>query len=641
MVNSSNAKRAAAPGSENAASSSQSSANTLRLGVLGIGLVMEEVGKGARLVFRYPASPAPIFYHTSAANGNSGGVKSSTSFSPSSPHQTPHSSPSKKGASRLSSTSDSSSYDPAVRDNNSIDLFFDLPARILSKLFRPKRPLCGQPLTLNVSGTTFVCRAELFDAQPSTVGAGEGSDHPLVLFSVIVALAPLACLDGAAASANHFDRSSPITNNSNHTATQKRSDLAFNAIRRVHDNLATLCRVLKREELRCRYVSRQCNMLLQVRKEYESNPDNEKRGDDAIGSTKKVGSGMDGMTVKKANAVVSPASSAPPTPSSPKDKRSALPPPAPSVPAKPKESNSHDENIPKMSQSDRREYVQNLIEIMLAANCQNNQRIDNFDDDDEDDDDDSGDEHNQQLYGNLARELAQVYHCLSKDESTSNPSSLLGSKTEGRVYINRHISVPIVDITSAQRPLEDNDTEVHPYHTLLFPTLSPSEILKNLQDDKSETKPIRILRLVLPATHPRKSLNEIAFDIGVPLPHVMTAAIWLVESKLCVTATPVLRKNRYICVENVMTKIQSLQLGFWQEFGMCRQNKFDWGGGSPPHIFVVVSALTTKCFTHGTKLVSDPPTLGEAMQSGGVGNEDIVYSFAVWLIAQRVIVEMT
>ena len=124
-------------------------------------------------------------------------------------------------------------------------------------------------------------------------------------------------------------------------------------------------------------------MLLQVRKEYESKEgpyDNEKRGDDAIGSTKKSGSGMDGMTVKKTNNAVSPASSAPPTPSSPKDKR-ALPPPAPSVPAKPKESNSHDENIPKMSQSDRREYVQNLIEIMLAANCQNNQRIDNFDDD--------------------------------------------------------------------------------------------------------------------------------------------------------------------------------------------------------------------------------------------------------------------
>jgi hypothetical protein len=514
---------------QQAASSAQSS-STRRLGVLGIGLVMEEAGKGARLVFRYPSAPAPIFFDQSSGHVDERELGTSSSSAASSavhrsPTVTPNNSPNKKkGHVRLSSTADSS--DPASSaDSNSIDLFFDLPARVVSKLFRPKRPLCGQPLTLNVSGTTFCCRAELFDSQPSTVGGGEGSSHPLVLFSVIVALAPLASSDGAIAPATQFDRANP-TDNTTSKAPQKRSDIAFNAIRRVHNNLASLCRVLKREELRCRYVSRQCNILLQVRKDYEAKegPDDERRGNEG-GGTSKSGSGMDGNISKKGNNVIS----APTTPSSPKDKRPAPPPPPP-VPTKvKKETNNRDsESKPKMTQTERREYVQNLIEIMLAANCQKNTQT-------EDNDDDSdGDEYQQQLHGNLARELARVFHCLSKDSATIHPSSSLGANTgEGRVYINRHISVPIDALNAEESSsLQANDTEVHPYHTLLFPSLTPSEILKDLQHENIEsitsTNPAslsitRILRQVLPIIHPRRSLNEVAFDAGIPLPYVMNA----------------------------------------------------------------------------------------------------------------------
>lgn len=493
------------------------------LGVLGIGLVMEEVGNGARLVFRYPSCPAPIFFDQKSAEPS---ASSSASPRHRSQSVTPNSSPSKKGGVRLSTTGNSS--DPAIRDSNSIDLFFDLPARILSKLFRPKRALCHQPLTLNVSGTTFCCRAELFDSQPSTVGGGEGSNHPLVLFSVIVALAPLAashCAAAADASAIRFDKvASPLSNNANNnTTSQNRSDLAFSAIGRVHDNLARLCRVLKREELRCRYVSRQCNMLLRLRKDYEARegPDNGIRAEEGAGS------GMDGNISKKGNTASASASgsNAPPSPSSPKDKRSIVPPP-PSASAKVKESSNHDETRPKMTQRERREYIQNLIEIMLAATCQQStQRA-------EDDDNDSDDEYKQQLYGNLGRELAQVFHCLSNDSTTTNQSSLLGSIGDGKVYINRHVSVPIAPLVDGESSLEKNESEVHPYHTLLFPKFSPSEILKDLQDESldsiTSTLPtsssiIRILRLVLPLTHPRKSINEIAFDVGIPLPHVMSA----------------------------------------------------------------------------------------------------------------------
>ncbi|KAK1747490.1 hypothetical protein QTG54_001453 [Skeletonema marinoi] len=201
---------------------------------------MEEAGKGARLVFRYPSAPAPIFFNQS--NGD---------------------------------VDESKTVPPTVLQTKRGD-------KSCVKALSAKETSCGQPLTLNVSGTTFCCRAELFDSQPSTVG-GDGSNHPLVLFSVIVALAPLASSDGAAAPATQFDRANPADNTTN-AAPQKRSDFAFSAIRRVHDNLASLCRVLKREELRCRYVSRQCSMLLQVRKEFEARegPDDDRRGNEGV-----------------------------------------------------------------------------------------------------------------------------------------------------------------------------------------------------------------------------------------------------------------------------------------------------------------------------------------------------------------------
>ena len=107
--------------------SSSAELSLRQLGVLGIGLIMEEVGKGARLVFRYPASPPPFF---SISRGGQSDKNNTTNTS---------STKNKKGEG--DSIVDSGSSD-------SIDLFFDLPARVISKLFRPKRPLCGQPLTL-------------------------------------------------------------------------------------------------------------------------------------------------------------------------------------------------------------------------------------------------------------------------------------------------------------------------------------------------------------------------------------------------------------------------------------------------------------------------------------------------------------
>ena len=113
-------------------SSSTEITSLRQLGVLGIGLIMEEVGKGARLVFRYPASPPPFFSYSRGGQPDMKNNKSNTHTS----------TKNKKDIGEGDSTTDGSG------SSDSIDLFFDLPARVLSKLFRPKRPLCGQPLTL-------------------------------------------------------------------------------------------------------------------------------------------------------------------------------------------------------------------------------------------------------------------------------------------------------------------------------------------------------------------------------------------------------------------------------------------------------------------------------------------------------------
>ena len=83
--------------------------------VLGIAMVVDQVGIGPRMVLRYPAA---VEDDELDQKGNS----------------------------------------TAAAD----DIFFRLTARQMAKLFRPKRTLCRQPLTLSVGGTVFCCRAILF-----------------------------------------------------------------------------------------------------------------------------------------------------------------------------------------------------------------------------------------------------------------------------------------------------------------------------------------------------------------------------------------------------------------------------------------------------------------------------------------------
>eukprot|EP00970_Alexandrium_tamarense_P013605 scaffold3523_cov194-Alexandrium_tamarense.AAC.8 len=659
---------------------------------------MEEVGKGARLVFRYPASPPPYFlnHHDGAqSSSDTGGILGDDVYNankafvrgavPSSPM------PSSKNM-RPSSTNVRTD-DNGSAAGRSIDLFFDLPARVISKLFRPKRPLCGCPLTLNVSGTTFCCRAELFDQHnicPSAVGGGtsggtgDGSHHPLVLFSVIVALAPLASASSLAEEQfsstqqyclrSHSTSQSNVSNGGNKHHFQyfssKRVDSAFTTIRRVHRNLARLCRVLTREELRCQYVSVQCNLLLNIRKEYEGRNGADEganvSGGTAKGNTDSSNNKKEDNNTRRVsnttNTTTTGNTVGGPTPLQPTEKRVLGSPPTPSTGTDNTKTNTNagstnaSDNISSnMTPTKRRVYVQNLIEVMLAAIPPSENDLEG---------DNGAEGYNSHHNGNLARELAQVFHSLSKyddpaNQSVSSFTSRINSR-EGIVYINRHVAVPLesVDVSPANevnsfslKGIQGANSQlndiVRPYHTLLFPNSTASEVLRRLIDESTTSGVVRpssgnawvtdvssspplshTLRRILPHLHPRKSLQEVSWDSALALPFVMESARYLVESRLAVPVTPLLRKNRYACSDDVIGKMRKLALPFWQTFGLRSQNcRFYLCGGATnnaqvatgaPHLFAIVSALTTNQSNDAAQHNLSPaasPMLGDAIDS--------------------------
>jgi hypothetical protein len=381
--------------------------------------------------------------------------------------------------------------------NGSIDLFFDLPARVIAKLFRPKRPLCGQPLTLNVSGTTFCCRAELFDnlhSCPATVG-GDGNEHPLVLFSVIVALAPL--------SSNHLATTIISTDKNEHV------DSAFTKIASIHANLARLCKVLTREERRCQYVTLQCQSILAVRKEYEDSLSLSSGGAGDGNQSKAVKN--DELTANSTRRVSSAAgSNAGGNQTILGDKRNVMQTPSSSTNAGEAKysSNSNSEGERNMSTDERREYIQQLIELIFASSPPDSN------------------------HGNLARELAEVFHFLSKYDDPSSPptASEILSKSSGRdIYINRHVAVPFesdhlplqMEHNLSASKLNKTAGDVYSHQTLLFPTLSSTEILRAISDESFTSSfsigSTSVICRVLTQLQPRKTLKEVASDSALSI----------------------------------------------------------------------------------------------------------------------------
>jgi hypothetical protein len=147
----------------------------------------------------------------------------------------------------------------SIADN----IFFRLPSRQMAKLFRPKPALCGQPMTLSVGGTIFCCCAKLLadDDSDNLVEITEADKDKVALFSVVVALAPQS------QTAPMISTSDDLYENMPHLANSSTSSVY---VRRVHVSLARLCRVLEREERRCRYVSIQANLFDLIRHDLSS-----------------------------------------------------------------------------------------------------------------------------------------------------------------------------------------------------------------------------------------------------------------------------------------------------------------------------------------------------------------------------------
>ena len=201
---------------------------------------------------------------------------------------------------------------------------------------------------------------------------------------------------------------------------------------------------------------------------------------------------------------------------------------------------------------------------MLAASPSSNELLD--------DDDLEQNEFRRHNVGNLARELSQTFHALSRNDVGYLPTtaaSLLSGR-DGIVYINRHLAVPIEAISSSRARLaheqcappavyiprrlptisssvsggggvSNNDnvplfSTVRPYHTLLFPHSSQADLLLTLRSSGNNhtnngNTPQQLQRLIM-MSNPRKSLSDIALDAAVPLYTAIELATYLVDRVL-------------------------------------------------------------------------------------------------------------
>jgi hypothetical protein len=552
--------------------------------VLGIAMIVDQRGVGAHLVARYPTQPSvpsPQGLDSSSTRGSTPMEQDDDETDPSANKPTKNS------------------------KNNEDDLFFTLTPRQMAKLFRTKKTLCGQPMTLNVNGTVFCCRAILMQDEetapntatttattatedalmssttpgvtsvPSTE-ANYSSKDQLELFSVIVALSsPIGTsstpfsdwYDGASEDQLDLQRYMADIATSTAKTVQRpgrtkagKVSSTFLSIRRVHLSLARFCRVLEREEHRCQYVSLQANQFIQIRNERQKKWEEQKLGQTRGVGTSKQGptSGGASTTSVGTNQTVSDHHRRP----RPHMRSGSF-----SMPLTPStdrvgggggggggvEDRSSFNITASMSNHLEQELEQETLELMLAAPPPSPSE-----------DAGSTEKQRQHHYGNLARELVQIFHSLSRNDHdfTPTPESLL-SERDGVVYVNQHIAIPVeaVSLNPAQSN-QGRTAAVRPYHTLLFPHTSPSELLQTFQSSGS-APPQRLQQLLL-TVNPQKPLSDIAIDANLPQYTTMEIASYLVAHGACVTSPIVSRLSRLGCFQ--IYRIPTLALDFSHSF---------------------------------------------------------------------------
>lgn len=576
--------------------------------VLGISLVVDQIGKGAQMVLRYPVGL------------------------------------------------DEQAEPPTEVGGADHELFFKMSPRIMAKLFRPKKSLCGQPMTLSVGGTVFCCRAVLLEHNDNTSDTAVDStasttsissmasaatatnETKLVLFSVIVALAPSeptksipisGWFEGDDDDVNgHYHPHYDHLHRNGHRAASS----SARSIRRVHLSLARFCRALEREERRCRFVLGQSNHFFKIRsetnKEWEERMASATKGESSSSapsnSNNPSSSGSVGQLTSPKGVVgggghASGNSSTVSTP----DMGSRVTRHTRNLTATSLTTattigslsvtsvggggsggsvggggggggdgaDQHpamtSDNLMMMDKSQlqyqmEQEKEQEILERILASSPPA--------------------EYEKNHFGNLAREIVQVFHSLSRDDprhsypqTTHTPGMLSGR--DSVVYVNGHIAVPIesaiAGLDSTMTAITDRLPMVRSYHTLLFPSLTASELVETLQLAAASPQQQSMQQLLF-MLNPTRSLNEIAIESNVSLTAIIDMALQLIQQGVCVASPTITRTTRLACAHNAINIMQDLALEFGQTFSLGR-------GGN---LFVVVSHLTFHSWTLGEALTS-------------------------------------
>jgi hypothetical protein len=394
-------------------------------------------------------------------------------------------------------------------------------------------------------------------------------------------------------------------------ALQRQLSASFLSVRRVHVSLSRLCRVLAREERRCRYVSLQAELFQSIRADllrtYRANqmqlqqplPTNTNlslltanpTAGGMINPSSSVASGgspMPGPAQTESRMSRGGGHRHRKTLSFGRGELSSLMDVSGTIAATSTEAG--DDIVPEIEQE--------VVETIMASNLGSSSAGGSGDNNEN--------EHEAVrpravLYrshlGNLARELAQVYHALGKNDRQHDLAPSLSDLLTGRngiVYVNRHIAVTIEPLSLYRRDSNsllsdtastlisartDNDISwgggptIRPYHTLLFLLTSPVQLLEALRlssgssgsNGGSQSSDFRRLQQLLVVASPRKDLRDMATDASLTLSKALELARYLASQGACVGSPVLNQASRFGC--GGADRIFRAALPFSQAFG--------------------------------------------------------------------------
>lgn len=410
---------------------------------------------------------------------------------------------------------------PAVANTAEDDsnVFFQLKSRSMAKFFRPKQPLCGQPMTLSVGGTVFCCRAILTNEDSGNEQNNDSDQNELVLFSVIVALVPRKTQKSEPLPISGWledKRSASISSKETIEPTGTAS-ASFLAVKNVHISLARICRVLEREENRCSFVSLQSEQFHQIRRQMETESEHRQN---ALQQSKQT-----------------PGSSS----SSPM-----------SVTNKGQGSSKHHRRTSSFRGIERADSARTAMKNSkggITGSVDEDQLFEAMSTTAPPIFPDSGIPHE----GNLARDMMDFFHAISRSEDIApTPLDVLMAR-KGTVFVNQHVAVAIESVTTS------NHRIVWPFQTLLFPKVSPVQLRETMAT--SSITPGRLQQLLL-VLSPQKALCEL--DTNLPISNIIEIAEYLVSQGVAKPFAVLLSSTRLACKD--LTRIENLSLPFIQTF---------------------------------------------------------------------------